>query len=66
MSCLEAFFWKKTTKSKIEFIMNNQTWEIMDPPHGDKPWYYKWISKTKMKVHGTINKYKTKIVKVSF
>lgn len=64
MSCLEAFYWKETAKSKIEFIMSNQTWEVMDLPHGNKPWCYKWIFKTKMKVHGTTNKYKTKLVKV--
>ena len=65
MSRLEAFYWKETAKGKIEFIMSNQTWEIMDLPHGDTQWCYKWIFKTMMKVHGTINKYKTKIVKVS-
>ena len=42
--------------------MNNHTWKIMDLPHENTSLSYKWIFKTKMKVHSTINKYKTKLV----
>nr|GEX75210.1 retrotransposon protein, putative, Ty1-copia subclass [Tanacetum cinerariifolium] len=49
--------WKEAIKSKIDSILQNHTWELVDLPHGCKPLGYKWIFK-KMKVDGTIDKYK--------
>ncbi|GJR71830.1 retrotransposon-related protein [Tanacetum coccineum] len=54
--------WKKSIKSEIDYILQNQTWERVDLPPGCKPIDYKWIFKKKMKVDGTVDKYKTRLV----
>ena len=42
--------------------MQNHTWELVDLPPGSKPLGYKWIFKRKMKVDGSIDKYKARLV----
>nr|GEW07400.1 isochorismate synthase, chloroplastic [Tanacetum cinerariifolium] len=54
--------WKKAIKSKIDSILQNHTWELVDLPYGCKPLGYKWIFKKKMKADGTIDKYKARLV----
>ena len=49
-------------KSEIYFILQNYAWELVDLPPGCKPLGYKWIFKRKMKVDGTIEKYKARLV----
>ena len=39
-------------------IMGNNTWELTDLPPDCKPLGWKWIFKWKMKVDGTIKKFK--------
>ncbi|GKD99768.1 zinc finger, CCHC-type containing protein [Tanacetum coccineum] len=54
--------WKEAIKSEIDSILQNHTWELMDLPPSCKPLGYKWIFKKKMKVDGTIDKYKARLV----
>ncbi|GJW99868.1 retrovirus-related pol polyprotein from transposon TNT 1-94 [Tanacetum coccineum] len=54
--------WREAIKSKIESILQNHTWELVELPPGYKPLGYKWIFKKKMKVDGTIDKYKARLV----
>ncbi|CAM8887194.1 unnamed protein product [Rhodiola kirilowii] len=42
--------------------MQNHTWELDDLPQGCKPLDSKWIFTKKMKVDGTIEKYKARLV----
>ncbi|CAM8959337.1 unnamed protein product [Rhodiola kirilowii] len=42
--------------------MQNHTWELVDIPHGCKPLDSKWIFTKKLKVDGTIEKYKARFV----
>jgi len=63
MLCPKAFYRKKVIKSEIEYIMNNHTWELVELSPGSKPLGHKWIFKRKMKVDGTIDKYKARLVK---
>nr|GEW45948.1 zinc finger CCCH domain-containing protein 14 [Tanacetum cinerariifolium] len=53
--------WKKAIKSEIDSILQNHTWELVDLVSGCKPLGYKWIFKKKMKVNGTIEKYKARL-----
>ena len=48
--------------SEIESILQNHTWELADLPPGCKPLGYKWIFKRKIKVDGSIIKYKARFV----
>nr|GFB60154.1 zinc finger, CCHC-type [Tanacetum cinerariifolium] len=62
MQSHDATFWKKAIDNEIGFIMENNTWVLSDLPPGCKPLGYKWIFKKKMKVDGTIDKFKARLV----
>ncbi|GKE87945.1 zinc finger, CCHC-type containing protein, partial [Tanacetum coccineum] len=46
----------------MDSIMKNNTWILSDLPPGCKPLGCKWIFKRKMKVDGTIDKFKARLV----
>ncbi|WJZ94150.1 hypothetical protein VitviT2T_013032 [Vitis vinifera] len=58
----EGLMWKEVIKSEIDSILQNHTWELVDLPPGCKPLSSKWIFKRKMKVDGSIDKYKARLV----
>ncbi|GJS93070.1 zinc finger, CCHC-type containing protein [Tanacetum coccineum] len=47
---------------EMDSIMGNNTWVLVDLPLGYKPLSCKWIFKRKLKVDGTIEKFKAKLV----
>nr|GEV63252.1 ankyrin repeat-containing domain, PGG domain protein [Tanacetum cinerariifolium] len=53
---------KKQIDDEIGSIMENNTWVLSDLPPGCKPLGYKWMFKRKMKVDGTIDKFKARLV----
>ncbi|GJV69391.1 zinc finger, CCHC-type containing protein [Tanacetum coccineum] len=53
---------KEVIDDEIVSIMENNTWVLSDLPPGCKPLGYKWIFKRKMKVDGTIDKFKARLV----
>nr|GEV61435.1 zinc finger, CCHC-type [Tanacetum cinerariifolium] len=55
-------FWKEAIDDEIGSIMENNTWVLSDLPPGCKPLGCKWIFKRKMKVDGTIDKFKARLV----
>nr|GFB37271.1 zinc finger, CCHC-type [Tanacetum cinerariifolium] len=57
MDSRDVAFWKEAVQSEIDSIMHNDTWELIDFPPGCK-----WILKRKMKVDGSIDKYKSRLV----
>ncbi|GKF76773.1 retrotransposon protein, putative, ty1-copia subclass [Tanacetum coccineum] len=54
--------WREAIKSKIESILQNHTWELVDLPLGCKPLGYRWIFKKKIKADGTVDKYKARLI----
>ena len=62
MNFPECPLWKEAIKSKIDFTLQNHTWELEDLPPGSKPLGCKLIFKKKMKANGTIDKYKARLV----
>ncbi|GJT42842.1 zinc finger, CCHC-type containing protein [Tanacetum coccineum] len=58
-------FWvkkKEAINNEMDSIMENNTWILSDLPPGCKPLGCKWIFKGKMKVDGTIDKFKARLV----
>ncbi|GJZ91758.1 zinc finger, CCHC-type containing protein [Tanacetum coccineum] len=53
---------RKAVDDEIGSIMENNTWVLSDLPPGCKPLGCKWIFKKKMKVDGTIDKFKARLV----
>nr|GEY32046.1 retrotransposon protein, putative, Ty1-copia subclass [Tanacetum cinerariifolium] len=62
MASRDVAFWKEAVQSEIDSIMHNDTGELTDLPHGCKALRCKWILKKKMKVDGSIDKYKARLV----
>ncbi|GJX90348.1 zinc finger, CCHC-type containing protein [Tanacetum coccineum] len=57
---------KESIDDEIGFIMENNTWVLSDLPPGCKALGCKWIFKRKMKVDGAIDKFKARLIVVSF
>ncbi|KAL2231227.1 UNVERIFIED_CONTAM: Retrovirus-related Pol polyprotein from transposon RE1 [Sesamum indicum] len=66
MSFSEVKQWKKTVKSKMDFIVFNGTWVLVDLPPGYTTIRCKWIFKKKLEPDGIIDKFKAKLVAKSF
>ncbi|GJW37520.1 zinc finger, CCHC-type containing protein [Tanacetum coccineum] len=53
---------EKAINDEMDSIMGNNTWVLADLPLSCKPLGFKWIFKRKLKVDGTIEKFKTRLV----
>ncbi|PWA92773.1 zinc finger, CCHC-type [Artemisia annua] len=62
MKSQDVAFWKEAINDEMDSIMGNNTWVLVDLPPGCKPLGCKWIFKKKMKVDGTIEKFKARLV----
>jgi hypothetical protein len=58
----DADLWKEAVWSKMDSIMSNETWEVVDHPYGCKPIWCKWVFKKKIRPDGTIERYKARHV----
>ncbi|GJS45049.1 zinc finger, CCHC-type containing protein [Tanacetum coccineum] len=65
MASRDVAFWKEAVQSEIDSIMHNDTWELTNLPPRCKALGCKWILKRKMKVDGSIDKYKDRLIVVS-
>lgn len=54
--------WINACEEEIQSIAKNQTWELVDLPHGIKHIGLKWVFKLKRNSDGSINKYKAHLV----
>ncbi|GAA0181507.1 transmembrane signal receptor [Lithospermum erythrorhizon] len=57
----DAPFWKEAIDDEMDSIVGNRVWKLASLPHGCKPVGCKWIFKKKMKVDGTIDKFKARL-----
>ncbi|GJX27216.1 zinc finger, CCHC-type containing protein [Tanacetum coccineum] len=62
MKSQDVAFWKEAINDEMDSIMGNNTWVLADLPSGCKPLGCKWIFKRKLKVDGTIEKFKARLV----
>ncbi|GJY68902.1 zinc finger, CCHC-type containing protein [Tanacetum coccineum] len=62
MQSRDVAFWKEAINDEMDSIMENNTWILSNLPLGCKPLGCKWIFKRKMKVDGTIDKCKARLV----
>ncbi|GJR48863.1 zinc finger, CCHC-type containing protein [Tanacetum coccineum] len=58
----DVTFWKEAINDEMDSIMGNNTWVLVDLPPCCKPLGCKWIFKRKLKVDGTIEKFKARLV----
>ncbi|GKE56666.1 zinc finger, CCHC-type containing protein, partial [Tanacetum coccineum] len=64
MKSQDVAFWKESINDEMDSIMGNNTWVLADLPPGCKPLGYKWIFKRKLKVDGTIKKFKASTIRL--
>ena len=62
MASRDVAFWKEAIQDEMDSILQKEVWKLADLPPGCKPLGSKWIFKRKMKVDGTIDKYKARLV----
>ncbi|CAM8982076.1 unnamed protein product [Rhodiola kirilowii] len=62
MKSQDVSFWKEAINDEMDSIIGNNTWILVDLPPGHKPLGNKWIFRKKMKVDGTIDKFKARLV----
>nr|GFC53532.1 zinc finger, CCHC-type [Tanacetum cinerariifolium] len=62
MKSQDVAFWKEAINNEMDSIMGNNTWVLADLPLGCKPLGCQWIFKRKLKVDGTIEKFKARLV----
>ncbi|GJR21349.1 zinc finger, CCHC-type containing protein [Tanacetum coccineum] len=58
----DVAFLKEAINDEMDSIMGNNTWVLADLPLGCKPIGCKWIFKRKLKLDGTIEKFKARLV----
>ena len=61
-SSLDADYWKEAVRSEMDSIMSNGTQEFVEHPYRCKHVGCKWVFKKKLRLDGTIEKYKTRLV----
>ncbi|KAI3825040.1 hypothetical protein L1987_06515 [Smallanthus sonchifolius] len=66
MASRYVLFWKEVIQDEMDSIMQHNTWKLTDLPPGCKPLGNKWIFKRKMKVDGSIDKFKARLVVQGF
>ncbi|RZB68411.1 Retrovirus-related Pol polyprotein from transposon TNT 1-94 [Glycine soja] len=54
--------WVKAMEEEIQMIEKNNTWELVNRPHGKDIIGVKWVYKTKLNPDGTIQKHKARLV----
>ena len=66
MASHDSAFWKKATDDEMQSLIGNNTWVLVDLPPTRKPIGCKWIFYKKIKIDGTIDKFKACLVAQGF
>ena len=59
-------YWREAINDELKSIQDNNTWELVDLPHGRKPIGSKWVFKVKYHADGSIERYKARLVAQGF
>jgi len=63
---LENPKWKEAVLEEMKALVDNQTWDIVEPPKDKKILDCKWIFTVKYNVDGKIDRYKARLVAQGF
>ncbi|GKD10821.1 retrovirus-related pol polyprotein from transposon TNT 1-94 [Tanacetum coccineum] len=61
-----ADMWQEAINDKMESLESNRTWHLVDLPPGCKMIGCKWVLKKKLKLDGTVDKFKARLVGKGF
>ena len=62
----DAIFWKEAVNDEMESLISNRTWKLVDLPSGCKTIGCKWVLRKKLKLDGSIDKFKARLVVKGF
>lgn len=57
-----TIFWQEAIDSEVESLMVNHSWELVELPKGTESISCKWVFTKKLKLDGTIDKFKSRLV----
>lgn len=58
----KSFEWKEAMKEEYQYIIKNNTWDLVNFRRGKQPIGCMWLFKLKFKADGSIDKYKARFV----
>ena len=66
MASRDSTFWKEAVNDKMNSILSNNTWVLVDLPIGSKPIGCKWVFRRKYNTNGSIQIFKARLVAKGF
>nr|GEW44786.1 zinc finger, CCHC-type [Tanacetum cinerariifolium] len=60
MKSHDSLFWKESVNDEMDSVIGNYTWILVELPPGSKAIKSKWIFKRKLRVDGSIEKFKAR------
>ena len=66
LTSLDTIFWKEVVNDEMESLISNRTQKLVDLPPGYKAIGCKWVLREKLKLNGSIDKFKTILVAKGF
>ena len=58
--------WKAAADSEYKSLIENETWDLVELPDGEKPIGCKWVFKVKHRSDGTVERFKGRLVAKGF
>ncbi|UYV72131.1 hypothetical protein LAZ67_9001917 [Cordylochernes scorpioides] len=62
LSGKDSYFWRKAMKEEFDSLIENKTWELVDPPKGQNVIGSKWAFRRKYSSDGSLERYKARLV----
>ncbi|UYV75442.1 hypothetical protein LAZ67_13000282, partial [Cordylochernes scorpioides] len=62
LSGRDSYFWKKAMEEEFDSLIENKTWELVDPPKNRNIIGTKWVFKTKYNSDGSVERHKARLV----
>jgi hypothetical protein len=66
MASRDVAFWKEAINDEMDSILSNNTWILVDLPHGSKPIGCKWVFRRKYNTYGSLQTFKVRLVAKGF
>jgi hypothetical protein len=59
---IESKLWKDTMVKEMEYVYNNEMWDLVEIPNGSKHFGRKWVFKKKLNTTCQVDKFKARLV----
>ncbi|UYV62601.1 hypothetical protein LAZ67_2001282 [Cordylochernes scorpioides] len=66
LSGKDSYFWRKAMREEFDSLIENKTWELVDPPKGQNVIGSKWVFKRKYSSDGSLERHKARLVAKGF